>query len=551
LVLDWYGKDHIWNVNFDASFQAALNSSAPGSVEIYTEYLETNRFPGENQALLLRDYLVRKYADRTIDVVVANSDASLDFLLKYRHDLFPQAPIVFVAIRHPTNEELASGPGLTGVINLNTYRQTLELALRLHPQTQHVFVVSGTLEHDKRFEAVAREQLRDYESKVQINYLTDLAAEELPAKIASLPERSLVLYAWQQSQNEQGKVLETEEMFDLVARSTSVPIYGMTLRVLWTRQTETSNDRSGMIGGYTTSGALIAPKAAEMVLRITKGARPQDIPVVNSPIVPMFDWRELQRWGISESQLPADSVVLFKQSSFWEQYRWRILGVLVLVLIETMLIVGLLIQRSQRARSEESRRLSESALRKMTGQLITLRDEEQRRIAAELHDGLGQSLVIINNRALIGLRDADPSSRVMEQFEEISSAASSAIDEVRDIVYNLRPHELGKLGLVQAIKSMVSKISDLSTLRVSTDLDEVDGLLSEEAETSIYRIVQEALNNVVKHAEATEAKVTLKRTGRELLITVTDNGRGIVKPSNGEKNGFGLVGIQLLVKAPH
>ena len=542
LVLDWYGKDHIWNVNFDASFQAALNSSAPGSVEIYTEYLETNRFPGENQALLLRDYLVRKYADRTIDVVVANSDASLDFLLKYRHDLFPQAPIVFVAVRHPRNEELAAGPGVTGVINLNTYRQTLELALRLHPQTQHVFVVSGTLEHDKRFEAVAREQLRDYEGKVQITYLTDLSAEELPVKIENLPERSLVLYVWQQSQNEQGRVLEAEEMFNLLARSTRVPIYGMAGRVLWASQTEV-NASSGLIGGYTTTGALIAPKVAEMVLRITNGARPQDIPVVNSPIVPMFDWRELQRWGISESQLPADSVVLFKQSSFWEQYRWRILGVLVLVLIETMLIVGLLIQRSQRARSEESRRLSESALRKMTGQLITLRDEEQRRIAAELHDGLGQSLVIINNRALIGLRDADPSSRVVEQFEEISFAASSAIDEVRDIVYNLRPHELGKLGLVQAIKSMVSKISDLSTLRLSTDLDEVDGLLSEEAETSIYRIVQEALNNVVKHAEATEAKVTLKRTGQELLITVTDNGRGIVKPSNGEKNGFGLVGI--------
>jgi signal transduction histidine kinase len=179
----------------------------------------------------------------------------------------------------------------------------------------------------------------------------------------------------------------------------------------------------------------------------------------------------------------------------------------------------------------------------MTGQLITLRDEEQRRIAAELHDCLGQSLVIINNRALIGLRDADPSNRITEQFEEISFAASSAIDEVREIVYNLRPHELGKLGLVQAIKSMVSKISDSSTLRLSTDLDEVDGLLSEEAETSIYRIVQEGLNNVVKHAEATETKITLKRNGRELVITVADNGKGIGKASNGERNGFGLVGI--------
>jgi len=194
-------------------------------------------------------------------------------------------------------------------------------------------------------------------------------------------------------------------------------------------------------------------------------------------------------------------------------------------------------------RDVTEQRRSESALRKMAGQLITLRDEEQRRIAAELHDGLGQSLVIINNRALIGLRDAEPSSRTTEQFEEISFAASSAIDEVREIVYNLRPHELGKLGLVQAIKSMVRKISDSSALCVSTDLDAVDDLLSEEAETSIYRIVQEALNNVVKHAEATEANLTLKRTGPNLLITVTDNGKGIVKPRNGERNGFGLVGI--------
>jgi ABC-type uncharacterized transport system substrate-binding protein len=150
--------------------------------------------------------------------------------------LFPQAPIVFVAVRHPRNEELAAGPGVTGVINLNTYRQTLELALRLHPQTQHVFVVSGTLEHDKRFEAVAREQLRDYEGKVQITYLTDLSAEELPVKIENLPERSLVLYVWQQSQNEQGRVLEAEEMFNLLARSTRVPIYGMAGRVLWASQ---------------------------------------------------------------------------------------------------------------------------------------------------------------------------------------------------------------------------------------------------------------------------------------------------------------------------
>ena len=188
-------------------------------------------------------------------------------------------------------------------------------------------------------------------------------------------------------------------------------------------------------------------------------------------------------------------------------------------------------------------RNSERALQKMTGQLISLRDEEQRRIAAELHDGLGQSLVIINNRALIGMRDTNDTTRATEQFEEISSAASSAIDEVREIVYGLRPHDLGKLGLVQAIRSMVAKISDSSPISLTADLVELQEPLSEQAETSIYRMVQEALNNVVKHADASEARVELKLRGDQLIITVADNGKGISKPSNGHRNGFGLVGI--------
>ncbi|HYW70162.1 MAG TPA: ATP-binding protein, partial [Pyrinomonadaceae bacterium] len=128
-------------------------------------------------------------------------------------------------------------------------------------------------------------------------------------------------------------------------------------------------------------------------------------------------------------------------------------------------------------------------------------------------------------------------------FEEISSAASSAIDEVREIAYNLRPHELGKLGLAQALNSMVARICDASTVRVTTQFDELDGLLTDEAQTNIYRIVQEALNNVVKHAEATEARVALQHNGSELMVAVTDNGKGLSKSSNGERSGFGLVGI--------
>jgi signal transduction histidine kinase len=130
-------------------------------------------------------------------------------------------------------------------------------------------------------------------------------------------------------------------------------------------------------------------------------------------------------------------------------------------------------------------------------------------------------------------------------LEGISDAATSAIDEVHEIAHNLRPYELDRLGLVQSIKSMIGKISDSSSTRVSTDLDPIDGLLSPAAETSVYRIVQEGLNNVVKHAEATDAQVGIKRLDRQLVISVADNGKG-VKPQDGEGgngHGFGLAGI--------
>src|SRR5262252_10804370 len=81
LVLYWESKDFPGNARFDKSFQEGLHSAPAGSVEYYSEYLESNRFPGENQALVLRDYLSQKYAHRHIDVIVAVSDVALDFLL--------------------------------------------------------------------------------------------------------------------------------------------------------------------------------------------------------------------------------------------------------------------------------------------------------------------------------------------------------------------------------------------------------------------------------------------------------------------------------------
>ena len=101
LLLYWNDRDYAGNIAFEQNFRAGLQSAPPGTVEYYSEYLESNRFPGEKQSLLLRDYLRTKYADRNIDVILAVTDQPLAFLLKYRHELFTDIPIVFVAVQSP------------------------------------------------------------------------------------------------------------------------------------------------------------------------------------------------------------------------------------------------------------------------------------------------------------------------------------------------------------------------------------------------------------------------------------------------------------------
>jgi PAS domain S-box-containing protein len=357
LLLYWNNRDYAGNIVFEQSFRAGLQS-APGTVEYYSEYLESNRFPGEKQSLLLRDYLRKKYADRHIDVILAVTDEPLAFLLKYRHELFTNIPIVFVAAQSPTATELATGPGITGIVYGGNQSNTLDLALRFHPGTEQVFIVSGTLEHDKRFEIPSRQDLEGYDSRVSITYLTDLPVGELIARTSSLPERSIILYLWQQSLDEKGNVLGSPDVLALIARSAQVPIYGLASPVLG----------SGIVGGNLRSPELMATRVAEIALQIANGAQAGNIPVAPPLLAPMFDWRQLKRWGIREEDLPPGSLVRFKEPTLWEEYKWGIVIFITFCFAQTLLIVGLFVQRSRRKRVE--RALAERELRLRESQAI-------------------------------------------------------------------------------------------------------------------------------------------------------------------------------------
>jgi len=192
---------------------------------------------------------------------------------------------------------------------------------------------------------------------------------------------------------------------------------------------------------------------------------------------------------------------------------------------------------------------SQVAQQVFSRQLITSEENLRKRIAAELHDSLGQRLVIIQNLALILLQSRNGGSGLKgaerERVEEISAEVSGAVCEVKEISYNLRPYRLDRLGLTAALRSMIEAASAASSTAFFAEIDDIDGALPKEAEINFYRIVQECVNNILKHSEAAQASVRIGRTREGLTLTVRDNGKGFEHGSaqGGSLGGFGLTGI--------
>jgi signal transduction histidine kinase len=151
--------------------------------------------------------------------------------------------------------------------------------------------------------------------------------------------------------------------------------------------------------------------------------------------------------------------------------------------------------------------------------LIASQESERKRIAAELHDSLGQRLVVIKNLALMFLRDSAGASAkgdALGQIEEISAEASHALGEVKEISYNLRPYQLDRIGLTKALEALARTAAASSSVAFTADIDDIDRFFPQESEINFYRIVQEGVNNIVKHSQASRASVRIQRDAERL-----------------------------------
>lgn len=526
LVLYWYDRDYPGHVKWDQSFQAELQANLGGTIEHYPEYLEANRFPDQSQAL--RDYLRQKYADRPVDVVIAHSEASLDFLLKYRDDLFPHTPVVFYAANQPKTERLAVKRDLTGLVIYSSYKRNLELALSLQPLAKQVFVISGTLERNKQFEEIARNELKYRENSIQINYLTDLSPNNLIAKIRRLPKRSIILYVWQQSRDEQGKLWEPSEIIDLIVQTTSAPIYSMT----------GPNVGRGVIGGYVYTPEASAAKIAKIVHRILSGERAQDIPIEGAPTVPMFDWRELRRWNISEESLPPGSIVRFKEPTFWQQYKLHITAVLSLVALQTVFIGVLLIERRRRRRAKEALDKLNAELEQRIAARTAALDAKSRELetfAYSVAHDLKAPLRGIDGYSRLLLEDY--AAELNEEAQSFLGTIQTSTEEMSQLIDDLlaysrlerRDFNPGCLELQPLIAKIVEQKKREITDRSIDFVVDVNGATVLADANGLIQSLSNYLDNAVKFTRnVSHARIEIgaKETLSNCLLWVRDNGIG-------------------------
>lgn len=224
---------------------------------------------------------------------------------------------------------------------------------------------------------------------------------------------------------------------------------------------------------------------------------------------------------------------LIVRAPFWRQTWFWLLCAIAIAAIAAFVMWRRLVQLKRRQAEREA----------FARQLIESQEGERKRLARELHDGLAQSLLIVKNWALIGLNSLAQDHPAREHLTEISDTTSLALSEVREIAHNLRPAQLERLGLTSTIKEMVQHVSNSSDIEFIAEIDNIDGLLSKESEINLFRVVQECVNNILKHSAATKAWVSIKRTANGASIICKDNGNGFNPETKSTKSGMGLSSI--------
>jgi signal transduction histidine kinase len=501
-----------------------LEAGHPGVLDYHSEFLDEARFSNAYYQVAFGDFLRVKYRDQRFDLVVAMGDTPLDFIESQRDTVFSDTPVVFFASR-PPDRRPANSTGLVASLNL---ADTVHLATSLQPSVRNVFVVVGSVGAERGFDATARSQLAQFEPRLTINYLSGLPTRHLEARLASLPEHSIVYYLYV-DRDGAAENFHPLEYLNRITAAANAPVY------CWV---DSAMGR-GIVGGSLKDQSKQTEAVAALAIRVLRGEPADTIAVATPDLnVRQVDWRQLRRWRISETRVPPGTLLRFREASAWDRYKVYIVGALTLVAAQSLLIAGLLIQRRRR-------RHAEKRMRDLGARLINAQESERSRIARELHDDVSQQMALLEmDLALLSTAVQDGAQDLADEALE---RARGVIRSVHDLSHRLHPAKLRLIGLVPAVKGLQRELSS-AQMEITFIHEELATPLSFEQSIGLFRVIQEALHNATKYSAARHVSVQLIGEAHAVQVTIVDDGVGFdVDEAWG--SGLGLVSMAERVEA--
>ena len=455
-----------------ASLRSTLKASTAEPVNLYAESLDLGRFHGSDYEQGLSTHFRAKYKAHSITAIVTLGGAALDYVLRWRDALWPGVPVIFAMVDESSFNRLKPPADVTGKL-FRRPDDMVRAARAVVPNLEKVVLLGDASERPRGMRSF-KDRIIASSAGLDFIDLTDQPMRVLRKHLAELPRRTAILYTSIYSDGE-GQDYAPQEVLERLAESAAAPIV-------------VANDAfigHGGIGGYVQSGNATGADIGRIALRIINGEAPSNIPPSLSEAPrPVFDWRQMQRWQINDSELPADSEIRFQDPTAWQKYRWQILAAASVIVFQTALLGVAFWEHRRRLSAELDSRQRMTELAHMNRQATA--GQLSASIAHEISQPIG---AILNNA---------------EVAEELLASDAPKLDEVKEVIADIKRDDQRVTDVVRRLRSLLAKTPFNPQ---SVDLNET---------------IREVFDFVSREASARDIVLTKPATSSETLTIVGD-----------------------------
>jgi signal transduction histidine kinase len=526
MVLHSFGRDFKpWN-EYARTIRTELERQSPWPLDITDHSLVSARTSDENPEAAFVEYLRALHANKPLDLIVSIGAPAATFVQRHRANLFVNTPMVFTAVDERRVKLSVLTPNDAVVAVRIEYRKAIENILQVLPGTRNVMVVVGASPVERFWQEEIGREVQPLANRVAFSWTNDLPFEELLKVAAALPANTAIFWELM-IVDAAGVVHEGNNALARLHAVANAPIF--------------SYDES-FFGGEIVGGPMLSvqegsQKTAAVAVRILGGERPGDIKM--PPVrfaAPRYDWRELQRWNISESRLPSGSQILFRRPTIWEQYRWQVAGIVAALLLQALLITWLVYEHRRRSLAEVQSRNAMAELANMN------RLETAGQLSASIAHEINQPITGIVLKASAALRwlaaEKPDVNKVRDVLTDIMGAGQRAGDIIIGIRTMFKKGEGAQMpinlnNLINTVLALLRLDLQKDDVRVAARLDEQLPSVTGDP-VQLQQVILNLIVNAMDAMRPVEPRVLKVQTSRSVSgtvrVSIEDSGTGISEP---------------------